>query len=583
MGIVDEDVARVREAVDLVALVAQTTQLRRVGRRWVGLCPFHAEKTPSFTINPELSVYLCFGCGAKGDAITYVRETEHVDFAGAVEWLAAKSGITLHYTDTREGEGRRRRTRLVEAVARAVDWYHERLLNGADAGPARAYLRRRGIDGDVVRTYRIGWAPDAWDALAKALGLPNEVWQESGLGYLNRNGSQTDAFKARILFPIFDANGDAVAFGGRVLPDGQGPKYKNTPETPIYQKSKVLYGLNWTKAEIVTADQAVVCEGYTDVIGLARSGVPRAVATCGTALTEEHLRLLRKFARRIVLAFDADAAGQHAAERLYAWERSLDVDLSVAALPEGVDPGDLAQRDPDGLRRAVDEAVPFLRFRMNRVLAAATLGTPEGRARAAESALAVIGEHPSELVRDQYLMELADVVRIDPSRLREQLRSGGRRGPVAPDARRPATGGRDNPELEALRHAVHDRDEVAPFLEEVLFADERNAAAFRALAGARDLHEALATADPGAAEVLQRLAVEETDSEPLDAVARLVEEAARRELRAYEAEVRRANQAVRELGPVKLAIEDLREPECRRGAIEQLVAWLGSRRSEGRM
>jgi DNA primase len=229
--------------------------------------------------------------------------------------------------------------------------------------------------------------------------------------------------------------------------------------------------------------------------------------------------------------------------------------------------------------------VPFLRFRMNRVLAGAALGTPEGRARAAEAALAVIREHPSELVRDQYLMELADVVRIEPTRLRDRMRSGGRGGavPLVPEARRPAALGRDNPELEALRHAVHDPDEVMPFLTDVLFADERNAAALRALVGAATLHDALATTDPGAAEVLQRLAVEETDSEPLDAVARLVEEAARRELRAYEAEVRRANQAVRDLGPVKLAIEDLREPDCRREAIEQLVAWLGSRRSEGRM
>ncbi|MGH9245763.1 MAG: DNA primase [Acidimicrobiales bacterium] len=591
MGILDEDVARVRDAADLVALVGQFSQLKKVGRRFVGLCPFHAERTPSFTINPELGVYVCFGCQAKGDAITFIRETEHVDFVGAVEWLAAKFGITLHYTDTRESEGRRRRATLVEAMGRAVDWYHERLLTGADAGKARAYLRGRGLDGEVVRRYRIGWAPEAWDALARAARLPDDVWRDTGLGYLNRNGRQTDALRARVVFPIFDAGGDPVAFGGRVLPGGEGPKYKNTPETPIYHKGKVLYGLNWAKGDIVGSDQAVVCEGYTDVIGFARAGVARAVATCGTALTEDHLRRLRRFARRIVLAFDADAAGQHAAERLYAWERSLDLDLAVAVLPDGVDPGELVQRDPDALRSAVDEAVPFLRFRVERVLAAAHLATAEGRARGAEDALAVIREHPSELVRDQYVMELADRVRIEAGRLRDRLRSGprtptgprSRAGPGDRNGERPsvtvprARVMRDSPETEALRLAIHRPADVARWLSEGLFIEDRAVSAYRALAGAPTFHDAVERADPEVAELLQRLAVEETDAEPDDVVARLVEEAARREVRLFEAEVRQANLVVRELGPVKLAIERLRDPECRSEAIDQLVAWLGSR------
>jgi DNA primase len=574
VGIVDEDVARVREAADLAALVGQYTQLKRVGRRLVGVCPFHADRTPSFTINPEMGVYLCFGCQAKGDAITFVRETEHLDFVGAVEWLAAKTGITLRYTDEREGEGRRRRARLVDAMAKAVDWYHERLLTGPDAGVARSYLRSRGLDGEAVRAYQIGWAPDAWDELARALRLPDDLWRDTGLGYLNRNHRQTDTFRGRVLFPIFDAAGDPVAFGGRALPGGDPPKYKNTPETPLYHKGKVLYGLNWAKADIVAADQAIVCEGYTDVIGLARSGAPRAVATCGTALTEDHLRLLRKFARRMVLAFDADAAGQQAAERLYAWERSLDLDLEVAVLPDGVDPGDLAQRDPEALRRAVEHAVPFLRFRVDRVLGAGSLVSAEGRARTAEAALAVIREHPSDLVRDQYLMELADRVHIEPDRLRS-LRPASRR--AGPPVRRPSTRAieRDNPELEALRHAIHDPVAVAPYLRDMLFAGEDTLAAYRALAHAATFHDAVARADPEVAELLARLAVEETDSDPLDVVARLVEEAARREVARIEVEARQGNFVVA-LGQ-KLAIERLRQPEYRSEAMGELVAWLGSR------
>jgi DNA primase len=309
MGIEDDDIARVRQASDIVAVISEHVALKRVGRRWQGLCPFHAEKSPSFSVNQEEGLYYCFGCSAKGDVITFVREIEHLDFVGAVEKLAGRAGVTLHYTDRDQGESRRKRARLLEALERAVDWYHERLLGSPDAAKARGYLRSRGLDGDDVRQYRIGWAPEGWDELAKALKVPDAVFVDAGLGFLNRRNRQTDAFRGRVLFPIFDAQGAPVGFGGRILPGGDGPKYKNSAESAVYAKSKVLYGLNWVKANIVSADEAIVCEGYTDVIGFAKADVPRAVATCGTALTDEHVRLLRSFARRIVLAFDADAAG----------------------------------------------------------------------------------------------------------------------------------------------------------------------------------------------------------------------------------------------------------------------------------
>jgi DNA primase len=573
MGIVDEDVARVRDGVDITAIVGQYVQLKRVGRRFVGLCPFHAEKTPSFSVNAEQGLYYCFGCQAKGDVITFLREIEHLDFVGAIETLAGRAGITLRYTDRVEGEGRKRRAALVDAMARAVDWYHARLLSGGDAGRARGYLRSRGIDGEVVRQFRIGWAPDAWDELARDLRLPDAVWQSSGLGFLNRHNRQTDAFRGRVLFPIFDANGDPVAFGGRALPGADGPKYKNSPETPIYTKSKVLYALNWTKAEIVAANEAVVCEGYTDVIGFSQVGYRRAVATCGTALTEDHLHLLGRFAKRVVLAFDADAAGQHAAERFYAWERKLELEVFVADLPEGVDPGELAITDPDRLRAAVDDAKPFLQFRVDRVLAVANVATAEGRAAAAEAALDVIREHPSELVRDQYVMTVADRCRIDPDRLRARLRApGAARVRVDRPAPRPTAEVRDNPELEVLRHAIQTPATLAAYLSDDLFVNERNLAAYRALAASETLHEALERADAGAAELLQRLAVEETDSDPYDALSRLVAEAARREIRALEAEARETGQ-VFELWQ-KRAVEQLHEPSSRLDAVEQLLAWL---------
>lgn len=426
MGINDEDVAAVRAASDIVQIVTEYTPLRRVGRQWTGLCPFHTEKTPSFSVNPNENVFYCFGCQAKGDVFDFVMQKEQVDFPTAVERLANKTNITLRYTDRSEGEGRKRRARLVDTMARAVAWYHERLLSGPDAGAARRYLRERGLDGQVVRDFRIGWAPDAWDALTRALRLDQDLAEGTGLARLNSRGRLNDHFRARILFPIYDDRGDPVSFGGRILPGGEGPgnqgKYKNTTETPLYNKSKVLYGLERSKTSIVTAGTAVICEGYTDVIGFHRAGVPLAVATCGTALTDDHVRLLTRFAaRKLVLAFDADSAGQAAAERFYRWEREHDLEVAVADLPPGQDPADVAGTDPDRLASAVEGATPFLRFRLDRAFAAADLASNEGRARAAERALEIVAEHPTALVRDQYVMDVASRCRVEPDRLRTML------------------------------------------------------------------------------------------------------------------------------------------------------------------
>jgi DNA primase len=447
MGINDEDVAAVRAASDIVQIVTEYTPLRRVGRQWSGLCPFHSEKTPSFSVNPDENVFYCFGCQAKGDVFDFVMQKEQVDFPTAVERLAGKTNITLRYTDRSEGEGRKRRARLVDTMARAVAWYHERLLSGPDAGVARRYLRERGLDGDVVRQFQIGWAPDAWDELTRALRLDDDLAEGTGLARRNSRGRLNDHFRARILFPIYDDRGDPISFGGRILPGGEGPgnqgKYKNTTETPLYNKSKVLYGLERSKTSIVTAGTAVICEGYTDVIGFHRAGVPLAVATCGTALTDDHVRLLTRFAAgKLVLAFDADGAGQAAAERFYQWEREHDLEVAVADLPPGQDPADVAGSDPERLVAAVAEATPFLRFRLDRAFAAGDLASIEGRARAAERALEIVAEHPTDLVRDQYVMEVASRCRIEPDRLRprlDEIRTRPRRRPPE-EGRRPGSG-----------------------------------------------------------------------------------------------------------------------------------------------
>ena len=524
MGILDEDVARVREATNMVAVVSEHVGLKRVGRRYQGICPFHAEKTPSFSVNPELGLYHCFGCGVGGDAIQFVREIEHLDFATAVERLAAKAGITLRYDDAAIGRDRQRRDRLVEATAAAVDFYHRLLLDDSGAGVARKYLRSRGFDGDVARAFSIGWSPDRYDALSLHLQqrkFSREDLVDAGLAFVNRVNKLQDFFRARVMFPIFDVRGDPVAFGGRALEGG--PKYKNSPESPIYQKSRVLYGLNWAKPDIVARSEAVICEGYTDVIAFFGAGVPRAVATCGTALAEDHLKVLRNFAPTMVLAYDADDAGQNAALRIYQWESSYEIRLSVADLPPGQDPADVGLSDPARLAASVEGARPFLQFRLERLLRGADLASVEGRAAAAKSAVAIIAEHPNDLVRDQYLMQLADRVSIDVDRLRRAAADSVGTGPrdrsdrrerhsasrSENDAPRRRTPVRDRTEIEALRVAVHEPALVADRLDGALFIDPVVHEAYGLLAASATFHEALERAGGEVHDLLQRLAVED--------------------------------------------------------------------------
>ena len=631
MAIPEEDVARVVAATDLVALIGEHAALKRQGARFVGLCPFHQEKSPSFSVSPEKGFYHCFGCQRSGDAISFVREIEHVDFVEAVRRLADRAGITIA-EDAAESVERKRRGPLYDAVAGAVDFYHQRLLSAPDAGPARDYLRSRGYSGEVVRTFRLGWAPDDWDALARHLKVSDSVFSDAGLGFVNRRGRQQDGFRARIVFPIFDPSNKPVALGGRILPPAAGvarrdvgPKYKNSPEGPIYSKRRTLYGLNWAKRAIIERGEVVVCEGYTDVIAFFQADLPCAVATCGTALGEEHFRLLRNFAKRVVLAYDADAAGQSGANRVYEWERHHEVDVAVAALPPGADPADLVRSDPEQLRKAVADAQPFLRFRVEHVLAAADLRSAEGRAKAAEATLAAVAEHPNDLVRDQYLMMVADRCRLDATALRPLLvrlvhdvRTGvqvpgpGRRAgarssdapggdvrhgeeqPVSTDdidvsaagAASPATARRPGGDatrsgLEALRLTVHDRASVVHRLDPVLFPDPVQRVAFEALARCEDLHQAVDWAerqDPDVARLLRRVAVEEPAGAADDVVMLLVRNATRRALGDIEQRGRLAPEDLGELASmaatVRYDLEELDDPEHALAASDRLLAWL---------
>ena len=364
--------------------------------------------------------------------------------------------------------------------------------------------------------------------------------------------------------------------GGRILPGSSDPaKYKNSPETPIYAKSKTLYGLNWAKGDIANHDQVIVCEGYTDVIGFHRAGVPRAVATCGTAFTEEHVRLIKRYASRVVLAFDADAAGQGAAERFYEWEQKYQVQVAVARLPDGKDPGELAQRDPAGLAKAVADAVPFLAFRLRRVVDRQAARTPEERVRLAERAMAVVNEHPDVNVRKLYAGEVAtqtglpvnDLVTIAQRRQRDP----------SLEIRRPrAEHLRENAEFAAITQLAQNWDSIAGWLIEELFHDEVHRRAFLALAAADgNLDAAIEAADPDAREVLERSAVADLDVDPEAEARNLIAAAVRREL----ASGRSSSGAdeIRDDREARLLVEDLGDPIDGAAAAEGLLGWLHRR------
>ncbi|MFM8266764.1 MAG: DNA primase [Ilumatobacteraceae bacterium] len=581
MAIVDEDLERLRATAVLSDVVQQYVALRRVGRNWVGLCPFHAERTGSFNVRDETGRYRCFGCGAAGDVFKFVQEIEHLDFVAAVERLASAHGIQLRYTTGGEGRDRLRRKALVEAMGKAVEWYHTRLLEAPDARPAREYLRRRGLAGETARTFKLGWAPDDWDLLSRALDLPVDIARDTGLAFTNRAGRQQDSFRARVMFPIFSESGEPVAFGGRVLPGSSDPaKYKNSSETPIYAKSKTLYGLNWVKGEVVAADQVIVCEGYTDVIGFHRAGVRRAVATCGTALTEEHVRLLKRFASEVVLAFDADAAGQGAAQRFYEWEERHQVRVRVAHFPEGKDPGDLSVSDPDALVEAVERAEPFLGFRLGRVLAARSLRSPEDRARMAQDAMAIVNEHPNPNVRKLYAGQVATHVGLPVNDL-VSLAERGARAPVVRVAPVRKVGAEENAEFVAVAMLVQRWEDIAAWVVEELFADEVARRAFRAVAeSGGTLDVALSSADPESREYLERAAVADLDVDPLVEAFNLIAAATRREL------ARRRHiddpEELLTLRDVRVALERLDDPTLATSAAEALLGWLGESDREPR-
>ena len=418
------------------------------------------EGTHAFTLEDNILTGNCFGCQAGGDVFKFVQDTQGLDFSEAVEQLAARAGIALQ-RDPEALKRRGERESLIEATRQAVDFYQNRLKKGHDGGGARSYLRGRGYDVDVIDRFQLGYAPggELWDGLVTHLrdaGVGEKVMIGAGLAARTSRGRLRDWFRGRLMFPIFDLRGDPVGFGARIL-EGEGPKYLNSPETRIYQKARLLYGLNWAKPDITRAGYSLVVEGYTDVIGLHMAGLSQAVATCGTALGEEHFDLLRRFAERVVLAFDADQAGAGAAIRGDELEIpvKLNLDLRVAVMPDGKDPADLVQSgEVEVMRTAVEKSLPLLQFRLERELDRFDLSEPEQRARAVRAAARLIARQSDDLVRREYGRFVARRVGTEFEVVMAEIRSGSasRRSETrAPAPEVPKRSGVERAERELLR------------------------------------------------------------------------------------------------------------------------------------
>jgi DNA primase len=456
----DNAVEQIKERVSILDLVGQRVKLTKSGRNFKGLCPFHAEKTPSFYVFPEREGWHCFGCGLGGDAFSFVMRSENVEFAEALRILAGRAGVTLTPRNAQRAENSREK-RMYE-INGAAARYFQSMLFGPSGQAALRYVEERGLSRETVQSFGLGWAPDSWDALTTHLtgqGYPVEELAELGLVVARESGGHYDRFRGRVIFPIQDAAGSVIGFGGRALGDAQ-PKYLNSTDTAVFSKGSSLYAIDRARAEIKRAAVAVVVEGYMDALAAHQAGIVNVAASLGTALTEEHFFTLKRLAPRVVLALDADAAGDAAALRalevlrgtfgrmavpvadrrgLVRLRRDQELDVRVARLPQGLDPDDVIRRSPDEFRRLVAEAKPIVEVLIDAEVAGAG-DDVAARARAADNVLEFVRDLPNQVVADQYVRMLADRLVVDYDALRARLgalRRAARRRADAPPPERP--------------------------------------------------------------------------------------------------------------------------------------------------
>lgn len=451
------DVDEVKSRTNIADIVGERVALKSAGVGSLkGLCPFHDEKSPSFHVRPQVGYYHCFGCGESGDVYSFLREMDHVSFTEAVERLAGRIGYTLHYEDGGAAPETSGRSRLYAANTAAAEFFRSQLLS-ADAEAARRFLGERGFDAGAAAHFGVGFAPRGWDGMLKALtaqGFTREELSTAGLVSTGQRGVY-DRFRGRLVWPIRDVSGQTIGFGARKLfDDDQGPKYLNTPETPIYKKAQVLYGLDLAKRDISRGDprRVVVVEGYTDVMACHLAGLTTAVATCGTAFGADHIKVLRRVmgddnaSGEVVFTFDGDEAGQKAALRAFTEDDRFNAQTFVAVAPDSLDPCDLRlQRGDAAVRGLMDAKVPMFEFAIDRKLAGFDLATVEGRVGALRAAAPIVAEIRDRLLRPGYERVLARRLGMDPTEVHTEVERSARGGSQSAPQRREAapSGGAD--------------------------------------------------------------------------------------------------------------------------------------------
>ncbi|MFD5714783.1 DNA primase [Streptomyces pharetrae] len=420
----DEDVKAVRDAVPIDAVVSEYLQLRNAGGgNLKGLCPFHDEKSPSFQVSPSKGLFHCFGCQEGGDTITFVMKVDHLSFSEAVERLAAQAGITLRYEEGGYNPAHQRgeRIRLVEAHKIAAEWYAEQLATSPEAETGRVFLAERGFDQAAAVHFGVGYSPQGWDHLTRYLrgkGFTDKELILSGLSQEGRRGP-IDRFRGRLMWPIRDIGGEVVGFGARKLYEADnGPKYLNTPETAIYKKSQVLYGIDLAKKDIAKSSRAVVVEGYTDVMACHLAGVTTAIATCGTAFGGDHIKILRRLlmdngSARVIFTFDGDAAGQKAALRAFEDDQKFAAETYIAIAPDGMDPCDLRlAKGDEAVADLVEPRTPLFEFALRQIVSRYDLDTPAGRAAALDEAAPVVARIKNSGAQHEVAVQLAGMLGI---------------------------------------------------------------------------------------------------------------------------------------------------------------------------
>ncbi|MFE9764490.1 DNA primase [Streptomyces sp. NPDC005808] len=452
----DEDVKAVRDAVPIDAVVSEYLQLRNAGGgNLKGLCPFHDEKSPSFQVSPSKGLFHCFGCQEGGDTITFVMKVDHLTFSESVERLAAQAGITLRYEEGGYNPAHQRgeRIRLVEAHKAAAQFYIEQLDTSSEADTGRKFLAERGFDQSAAAHFGVGYSPQGWDHLTRYLrgkGFTDKELLLSGLSQEGRRGP-IDRFRGRLMWPIRDIGGEVVGFGARKLYESDnGPKYLNTPDTAIYRKSQVLYGIDLAKKDIAKASRAVVVEGYTDVMACHLAGVTTAIATCGTAFGTDHIKILRRLlmdngSARVIFTFDGDAAGQKAALRAFEDDQKFAAETYIAIAPDGMDPCELRLAKGDAaVADLAEPRTPLFEFALRQIVLRYDLETPAGRAGALDEAAPIVARIKNSGAQHEVAVQLAGMLGIldtqfvvkRVAQLARWSRDRGGKGP-APDRQRP--------------------------------------------------------------------------------------------------------------------------------------------------